>query len=355
MDASLTKPVLDVVQSRLDQVPGVQADNGDLRIGAQSLSIIARRLPSNRRDALRGLLALALLESQGMADPIFVLWVRKLTKGVRSTTTEFFEQFAPQRAWALVDDMGAVLITRPGSPALRHRTPRSSLSARARRGVKKRVALFSDLNRWLIKYLLYLDSPADALGECPLVRPDSAAELARLARVSDATAYRFVQVLEGDRHLGDGFTLRRKHALLTRLFGHQRLVARQFTQYRFKQILPTPLEQLIRRSTHLQIAVGGHLAAEFHGVARTDGRPLLHLNHPIEVLVDDWGLDLVDEGDYDFSVCVHPYTESVFRPVEQIAGLPVVDVLQCGLDMVAHARGGEQAEFIIEHILAAQS
>jgi len=47
-----------------------------------------------------------------------------------------------------------------------------------------------------------------------------------------------------------------------------------------------------------------------------------------------------------------PYEESVRRGTREVEGLNVVDILQAALDTARHAaRGREQAEYIVEHVL----
>jgi hypothetical protein len=68
--------------------------------------------------------------------------------------------------------------------------------------------------------------------------------------------------------------------------------------------------------------------------------------------MEAWELADCDSRDAHLVLVRPRFPESVFRGTVQRKDLPVVDVLQAALDVRSQKpRGGEQADFIIDHVL----
>ena len=105
-------------------------------------------------------------------------------------------------------------------------------------------------------------------------------------------------------------------------------------------------------------AIGGMVAARLNGLMRASGRqvPLVHVGKPISRAVHEWQLESCDLRDAQMILAQPLHPRSVFRGIaRREQGAPLVDLWQIALDAVSSAaRGREQAEFIVERVLALQ-
>jgi hypothetical protein len=70
--------------------------------------------------------------------------------------------------------------------------------------------------------------------------------------------------------------------------------------------------------------------------------------------MEEWNLEACEDRDAHFRLRHARFPKSILRGrlVNEKENLPVVDVLQAALDVCGHAaRGAEQAEYIINHVL----
>ena len=215
--------------------------------------------------------------------------------------------------------------------------------------------LFSDLNQWMLKVLLAPEL-AERLLSAPRGRYRNASELARAARVSVMSAFRFVQQL---RHEGI-WTSRASHLSLVRrgdIFGRwQALSARSAREAPMRLVLPGNTQAQLRKA----LAGGKACLALF---AAADSLQLGFVSGvPPYVYVDrlrpsrlaDWkGLRLCAPGEApDVIVRAAPAPQSVFRGAVNADGVAVCDVLQVWVDVAAHpSRGREQADLIRKRVL----
>ena len=317
------------------------------------LSVQVKSLRQARVDDLIGRIATALLElrAEQRNDSIAVALVHVPKFGGRSVASvrEFMSQVAPEAGWGLFDDRGGQVLVIPAlgiDKAQRSRRKSSTSAAAPRR-------LFTDLNRWLLKGLLLTGSPPVNFSSQTRGRPLHPADWAELAGVSHQTAYTLSRELE-------------KRGLLAQTDqGLQLLDARKLLEEWLREdaLYPAPrlwvrdalrgrtLDEVFARA---QVVVGGFEAASRLGLLHVAGAgaPELHVRDPLESLLAERGLVQVERRDASYGLIRSPFPESVFRGAQVLDRLPIVDVLQSALDVVASkGRGHEQAEFLVERIL----
>ena len=344
----------------LKAIPDAQAIQGpsdsdfDLALAnGVRLTVEVKSLRQARVDDLIGRIATALLElrAEQRHDSIAVALVHVPKFGARSVASvrAFMAQVAPEAGWGLFDDRGGQVLVIPalGIDQEQRSRRRSSAQATAPR------RLFTDLNRWLLKGLLLTGSPPVNFSSQARGRPLHPASWAELAGVSHQTAYTLARELE-------------KRRLLAQTdLGLQLLDARKLLEEWLREDALYPAPRLwvrdVLRGRSLdevfdgaQVVVGGFEAASRLGLLHVAGVgvPELHVRDPLEPLLAERGLVEVERRDASYGLIRSSFPESVFRGAQVLDRLPIVDVLQSALDVVASkARGQEQAEFLVERIL----
>lgn len=312
------------------------------------LSIVAMELTHNRIDDLIGRFATAVLEHGEPGEHLLiVVHVPRFGDRSESRVMSFMSRCAPSFGWALTDDAGGYVIHLPTLNLHGHRARRSKVVA-----LTPPRRLFTDLQRWLLKVLLYATSPfGSALG---VVRPANPSAWSKIAAVSHQTAYSLARNLS-DRGLltqsAEGLSLTDPAHLLEDWLHEDTLYPAPRVWVRDALRSRSPQEIFRAESS----VIGSYQAAKAHGLLRITGSPMaeIHVRGPLRELLAHHQLVRVEPRDADFALIRSPHPESVFRAAIKQQGLRVSDPLQAALDCVASpARGREQAEFIIERILS---
>jgi hypothetical protein len=108
------------------------------------------------------------------------------------------------------------------------------------------------------------------------------------------------------------------------------------------------------KPTDLRYALAGFSACEALGVLHTTSPRVLdvHVTGGLAEVLRTWSLEQVDARDADLVLRPTRMTRSVFGGCVERDGVQVVDALQAALDVVGSpARGTEQAEYIVRHVL----
>lgn len=309
-----------------------------------------KRLATIRTDDLIGRLAQGVLELANGHDsiPLVAVSVPRVTDRARATAERFMEKYAPSSGWALVGDDGALVVSIPGHPPISREPTEPPKDTQA--SARPEASLFTDLNRWLLKVLLYGELGTHYGPR--LQHPRDAAELGRIAGISPATTHRFVAALRARGFVREGrrLSLMQHALLLNELLAHERL------NRRLPVAIATrgrALHDLMRLPRDFKVALCGVSAAEAHGVARVDATlPAVVVDSPLAALCEAWGAEPSPHGEASLLVFEARYPESVFRATVQLNGVEVVDLLQVALDETGRPpRGTEQAEFVLEKIM----
>jgi hypothetical protein len=340
----------------------------DLRIAKGDLSYVAevKAAPDGRRSMLEALLADAVLRSRALArqsgsstKALAVVAAPALSESMVGALREYVRDFAPDVALGLVDARGRTELHGEGLEGLGAAS--SPRLRRARRSGSHETDLFSDLNQWMLKILLGRYLPAELLA-VPRERIESASDLARLAKVSLPSAWRFLSALKDAGFVEDtdrGLELVRRDDLMGAWFS---AVRRPHLEVRAALKLPVPdpvriLEPVVSayRASHGRIAWATFAASSHLGYQFVRGAPL-------HTYVEDLGeatlgrLDLVPAREHEVAHVIlrRPrWPEAVFRSIVARNGQPVTDIVQCWLDVGQQpARGSEQAELLWRRVLA---
>jgi len=286
----------------------------------------------------------------------------KLEEAVR----KFMGEYAPSIGWGLVDQSDKAALVIPDLDLEWSRAPsltewRPSLFERRDR------KLFTDLNRWMLKVLILRNAPKGQWGG-PRQCPRHATELGQVAGVSVSKAHHFASAFHQEgflRKARHGLQLVRLPALLDAWLQDEKnsspetspvrlLVPAQASLFSNEEHAEPPLAPAIWGDS----AIGGMFAARHMGLMRVSGRhvPLVHVGKPMSRAMHAARLESCDLRDAQMILARPLYPKSVFRGIikrEQAA--PLVDIWQVALDAVSSAaRGREQAEYIVERVLALQ-
>ncbi len=359
--------------------PKLKNRHGDLLVRRGDALYLAavKAAAEGRRDRIIPMLSQAILQAQAAAaqseeraTPLAVVGANRIAGQVWEASRRFAAEFAPKVAIGLIDLEGFRAFAGRGLEslnALSTERPRQIPAAHA-----PSAQLFSDLNQWMLKVLLAPRTP-DSLLSAPRHEYRNASELAKAARVSVMSAFRFVSQLIKEGFLADAsqvLRLVRIEELLKRWQAANQLHARE-TAMRFV-IRGDEVEQIHRmlrayqaqcrsavrvRSRHRpppRVALGLFAAADALDIGFVHGAPLhLYLERIDEELLGRLGL-LPHRGEsaVDLYVRIPAARESVFRGSVERDGVPVADVLQIWLDVSSHpARGSKQAEEIRRRFL----
>ena len=304
-----------------------------------------RKLTTTRLSDLHGALAVMVLEARASgevdADIELVVELPYVSTKTASAASTFMKRVAPEVRFRLE------------ASASNEKAAGAIKSAPTRKGTSD---TFTDLNQWMLKYLLL--SPDRQ-------RPRSLRALAAAADTSLPTAQRFVDTFTELGHLvraADGFEVARKDDLMRLWLTSMELTRDWRIPVRGHYGGVRLLEALSKKvaKSEASAALGGFAACEAHRV--------LHVveGGPIEVHADGRAMAIVWEHAErverrDAQLFIVPsaaYAASIFRPLRwqpHIAGayLPPVDVIQAALDvwsLPAHG-GREQARFIVDNVL----
>ncbi len=363
--------------------PKLQNRHADLLVSRDGKHYIVevKAAAEGRRDRLIPLLAQAILQAQAaarefqpQANPLAIVAANRIPQQIWEESLRFAAEYAPNVAIGLVDLEGFRAFAGPDLEALN--AQRIEGSNRASLALHQRSAqLFSDLNQWMIKILLAPRIP-ESLISAPRGEYRNASELAKAARVSIMSAFRFVSQFAREGFLDDsGRVLRlvRLEELMKRWQGANQLRISEFPmRFVIKGDKPYQLREALRsyqakanvvvgarRAPHPPVprgCLGLFAAADMLGIGFVHGAPLHVYLEKIEVAVlRELGLSAQrpSESGADVYIRIPAANESVFRAAVERDGIPVSDVLQVWLDVSGHpARGSKQAEEIRRSFLA---
>jgi hypothetical protein len=365
--------------------PKLQNRHADLLVsrGGKHYIVEVKAAAEGRRDRLIPLLAQAILQAQAAASeyqphaaPLAIVAANRIPQQIWEESCRFAAEYSPNVAIGLVDLEGFRAFSEPDLEALnahRAEAPRQVSAAALQRSAQ----LFSDLNQWMIKILLAPRIP-ESLISAPRSEYRNASELAKAARVSVMSAFRFVSQFAREGFLDDsGQVLRlvRLEELMKRWQAanqlHVREVPMRFVikgdkRYQLREALHSyqakanMVAGARRRAPHLPMpraCLALFSAADLLGIGFVHGAPLHVYLEKIEVdALDALGLSAqrASENGADVHIKIPAAHESVFRAAVERGGVPVCDVIQVWLDVSSHpARGSKQAEEIRRRFLAA--
>ena len=345
--------------------PVAGSQRADALISRGSHRYIAefKETSEGRRDRLVPALSQAILEARSLASagslrakPLAVVGAPRIQAAVLRALRDFAQEHAPDVAIGVMDREGLRVFIGPGLESLNEESRPAGISTAL--VPEPAIDLFSDLNQWMLKVLLAPHIERADLMPAGLPRHDypNASALAKVARVSVMSAFRFLRQLDREGFLHesrDHVRLVRLEALLQRWQATGLKPARELQA---RWILSAGQDQLPRAMKSLgpRSCVGLFAAARALGLGHVQGVP-------IHIYVDDLradrlkqaGLRKAEPGDrVDVVLRVPPSRESVFRGTVNVEGLPVSDVLQVWLDVGTHpARGKEQADVVYRRVI----
>ncbi len=297
---------------------------------------------------------------------MLVVEFRRMGRDAEADLKEYADKFLPSLCWILASRDGDIrLHLAPDiNELIQAERPRrvSSVPARA---VSSR-ALFSPKSQWLWKSILLPGiDPRYWFG--PNHSPRSSAELIQCSDVSQSVVSSFVSRAEDAGFLSrerDTFTVLNHRELLDDWVHALKHSRRQVVDVRplYGDVpeaeLLANLRNYCRKTTKVSenppVIVGSHLACHLLGLGRSNQRSAkLYIGAvPIEEVMAALELVPVTNGEGLLSIEVDGISDSIGRGCVMVDGVPVVDALQCFLDVrPSPARGREQADFIYEHIL----
>lgn len=322
-----------------------------------SYAVEVKAAPEGRIDRLIPLWSQAYLQASRAADdryrPLAVVAAPRIAPRVAEHVLRFVEINAPDAAAGVIDFGGLRMFRGPHLEGLD--SEGVYLPSRMRPAPIESADLFSDLNQWMLKVLLASELPSNLLS-APRGRYRNASQLARAARVSRVSAYRFMQQLRRDGYLNESAP----HLALVRredLFRNWQVVA-------MRRVKEVPMRFLLRgnqqielrrilRSDHACLAL--FAAAEALKVGFVHGvPPHVYVQRLDPPSIAAWkNIVPVEPNEApDFIMRQAPVPESIFRGSVRVDDVPVCDILQVWLDVSSHpSRGQEQTDLIRRRIL----
>ena len=313
--------------------------------------------PEGRSDRLVPLVAQAVLQSQRAAGanalPLAVVAAPKISPRAAEQVLKFAENYAPDAAIGIIDFAG---FRRFRGHHLDELNAEAKLSPRLARAVIQRSAEpFSDLNQWMLKVLLAPELP-EALLSAPRDDYRNASQLARAAKVSVMSAFRFVQQLRQEGYVEESspyLKLVRREHLFQRW---QASAIRSVKEAPMRFLLPGDERAGVRKMVGSgRACLALFAAADALGLGFVRGVPAyVYVKRLQPVLLAAWNnLRLCSPGESPHVIIRQaPAPQSVFRGLVHPGGIAASDVLQVWMDVAAHpARGAEQAELIRKRVL----
>jgi hypothetical protein len=307
-------------------------------------------------DEVLGALAVWVLKAHkniSKNDRIPLLILERLGDKTRRAVRQFMFDHARNCSWGLIDQSGAAQFV---VQALNLDVDQPGQNASPPWSRQRPTRLFSDLNQWMLKILLLADAPP-SLWSGPRQSVTTPTELHRVAHVSVEKAHQFVRAFEQIgmiRQSRHGLSVVRKKALIDMWFHDERSRCSRRMPVRWIFGEPKSLEQVFsKKDAPSDFAICGFEACRYLGVlhAPVANREVYFFGDP-EVGLAAWDLEACDDRDAHFYFLKARSTQSILRGRLVKSNLPVVDVLQAALDVCDQAaRGMEQAQYIINHIL----
>jgi len=310
-----------------------------------------------RADRLVPLFSQAVLQSvQGAgpnAKPLAVVAAPRISQGAADQVLKFAERYAPDAAAGVIDFEGLSLFRGSHLEGLNAEPPhKSPIASKAPRLSGN---LFSDLNQWMVKVLLAQELP-ERLLSAPRGQYRNASELARAAKVSVMSAFRFVQQLQEEGFLSESgpyLNLVRRDELFRRW---QASAIRSVKEVRMRfQLKGEPRTQLHRMLKSGRACLALFAAAEALKLGFVEGvPPYVYVERIRPGNLAAWkNLRPCESGERpDIILRQAPTPQSIFRGMVRPDGIASCDVLQVWVDVSSHpSRGREQADLIRKRIL----
>lgn len=312
--------------------------------------------PEGRGDRILPLWSQACLQASrwaGSERPLAIVAAPRLSPAVVDSLLDFAEAYAPGVGVGILDFRGLRRFRGEGLEGLDTDPP---LHDTARIASSAPVAdLFSDLNQWLLKVLLAPEVP-DELLSAPRERYRNASELAKAARVSTMTAYRFVGSLKDEGYLetfGRTLQLVRRKRLFT---GWRVASARRVKELPMRLLVGVNASsEAVRLAEGPDACLALFAAADSLGLGFVSGVPPYLYVRSLGAGEVTRSSNLVPAAPYErpsLFVREARAAESVFRGMVERDGAHVCDVLQVWVDVASHpSRGKEQADLIRARVL----
>lgn len=328
-----------------------------VRRRGMTYAVEVKTAAEGRSDRLVPLWSQALLQAMHLAGdrhrPLALIAAPKIPPRTADQVLRFAAEYAPDAAVGIVDFAGLRRFRGPGLDGLdADEAERSSDTLSLSTGGTN---VFSDLNQWMLKVLLAPELPETLLA-APRGRYRNASELARAARVSVMSAFRFLQQLSRDGYLHESKT----HLELVRreaLFRHWQASA-------LRRVKEVPMRLLLRKDPKVEIprlvesgraCLALFAAADALKLGFVRGvPPYVYVKRLTLPSLSAWKhLVPVEPGEVpDVILRQPPAPQSVFRGAVTVERRLVSDVMQVWLDVSSHpSRGQEQADLIRDRIL----
>lgn len=310
-----------------------------------------------RADRLLPLFSQAVLQSlhgAGLnAAPLAVVAAPKISQRAADQVLRFAEHYAPDAAVGVIDFEGLHLFRGPHLERLNAEAPHKF--SMASRSPRVSGHLFSDLNQWMLKVLLAPEVPEELLS-APRGQYRNASQLARAAKVSVMSAFRYVQQLQDEGHLSESgkyLNLVRREDLFRRW---QASAVRSVKELPMRYLLKgEPRAQLRKMLGSGRACLALFAAAEALKLGFVEGvPPYLYVERIHPSNLSAWkNLRQCEPGERpDLILRQAPAPQSIFRGLVRPNGMAASDVLQVWVDVSSHpSRGREQADLIRKRVL----
>lgn len=318
-------------------------------------AVEVKAAPEGRGDRLVPLFAQAVLQSLRAAGqsaaPLAVVAAPKISHRAAEQVLKFAKDYAPDAAAGVIDLQGLRMFRGPHLEELNAEAPRLPYVVSASQRVSGH--LFSDLNQWMLKVLLAPELP-EALLSAPRGHYRNASELARSAKVSVMSAFRFVQQLQGDGYLSESapyLSLVRREDLFRRWQASVRAVKEIPMRYRLRGDAGAQLRKIVSSG---RACLALFAAADSLKLGFVEGVPPYVYVERLPSNLAAWrNLRQCEPGESpDVILRQAPAPQSVFRGMVRPDGMAACDVLQVWVDVAMHpSRGREQAELIRKRVL----
>jgi hypothetical protein len=356
---SLLAEIFEQAGWRVERRPPRQGSQLDMIVRRPGVvyAVEVKAAVEGRGDRLVPLFSQAVLQSLHGAGqnaaPLAVVAAPKISQRAAEQVLKFAEHYAPDAAAGVIDFEGLRLFRGPHLEGLNAEAPhKSSLASKS-----PRVSghLFSDLNQWMLKVLLAPEVPEELLS-APRGQYRNASQLARAAKVSVMSAFRFVQQLQDEGYLSESgpyLNLVRREDLFRRW---QASAVRSVKELPMRYLLKgDPRAQLRKMFGSGRACLALFAAAEALKLGFVEGvPPYVYVERIQPSNLSAWkNLRQCEPGERpDLILRQAPAPQSIFRGLVRPNGMAASDVLQVWVDVSSHpSRGREQADLIRKRVL----
>jgi hypothetical protein len=310
---------------------------------------------------IEGRLASAILTGEkhlsGDRKLLPMVFAPRIGPRVLSAMKAFMEEYRPQLAWGAIDEEGVRYLEIPQASLEVHGEARETFETK-RRDTNTTKKTFTDVNRLILKQLLYERSPEKFQENLHRGESKNPADLARkLSHVSKPKVYQAVNTFKERNLLNwdrSGFFFPNVRELLQRWLAVER--EEMTDRFAVRSMFGESFDVVVAKATQrgLGYGISGFAACEFYNKLHTDySVPEIYIFDPLEDFVDEAELEVVDDHAADLYLRKTNYQRSITEELRSDDGRRrYVDLLQAALD-VSHdpRRGLEQAEFIANEVV----